>query len=731
MRLALLCFTSRLALLAMSASAVACSNGAAIGSGGGDVSGGAGGAPATGGHHQGGGGSTAGLHLVLPAFVDLPYVVAGAGGSSLDVTVTNDGDEDAPAVGQSKLVWSLDGDASLTMSNAPDALPAHGSAKIHFSFTGAASESIAAATLSVATGLGSVKAKVFGVAGDASLGAASWEALAGPGGVRMGEGATVAMPTAPYPDGSGPYDDPSVHVFLPDGYRERGAQDLVVHFHGFDATLAETLPAHLYREQVYASGSNAVLVVPQGPVNAASGDFGKLMNPMGLANLTREVLVVLYRDGKIEAPVPGELRLTSHSGGYDAVATNLMPAAMAPPIVEVGLFDSMYGFVSTFESFVTSGGKLRTSYTCCGGTESDNQTCQGDLTADGVSVVTTQTQSGLRDADAVDFFADSSHDGSTRVDGDYGEELRWNMTHSRRGPRLELREVTAKAGTAHVTWLSPRDADLLGFEVEASPDGASWSTVAKTGATASSASFPLSGGARVRVVPRVAGVKTPLPSDTYRVDEGAKILVVDGFDRVVDGAFGGLSHDFAALVGEAAGPVATVAHRALTEDVFDLGVYDTVIWSLGDESTADHALSDAEQALITTYLDGGGHLVAAGSELGYTLDQSSAGQTFLADVFGAAFAADASGSYTAVGDGALAGVASFSYSSAGGPYVVAFPDAFTTAGSGELVLAYGNGMGAAVGVAGKAVIVGFPLELVDAAPKRKAVVEALVHFVGG
>ncbi|HVY49879.1 MAG TPA: hypothetical protein VHB21_28485, partial [Minicystis sp.] len=212
---------------------------------------------------------------------------------------------------------------------------------------------------------------------------------------------------------------------------------------------------------------------------------------------------------------------------------------------------------------------------------------------------------------------------------------------------------------------------------------------------------------------------------------GARVLVVDGFDRVVDGGFGGLSHDFAASVGEAAGKVATIAHRALTEDAFDPTPYSSIVWILGDTSVLDHALSAAEQQILTSYLASGGHLVATGSELGYTLDQSSAGQSFLASTFGAAFAADASGSYSAAGAGPLASIASFTYSSAGGPYRVAYPDAFTATGAGDLVLAYGNGDGAAVGVAGRAVIVGFPLELVDDAARRRAVTRALVAFAGG
>ncbi|MBI4953720.1 MAG: hypothetical protein HY908_16970, partial [Myxococcales bacterium] len=43
---------------------------------------------------------------------------------------------------------------------------------------------------------------------------------------------------------------------------------------------------------------------------------------------------------------------------------------------------------------------------------------------------------------------------------------------------------------------------------------------------------------------------------------------------------------------------------------------------------------------------------------------------------------------------------------------------------------YDNGQAAAVGIAGQAVVVGFPLELVDDAAARAALVAELLAFVG-
>ncbi len=676
----------------------------------------------------GSGGAPAG-HLVVPAVIDVPYVVAGQGGSAASVDVVNDGGSRLDG-----LTWSLSGDPSLTIGPAPASLAAGQHATLSVLYAGSADEAIAAASLAVGMASGKVDVPVFAVAGDPGLGPSAWADVAGAGGVVAGSGVTVAMPAAPYPDGSGStYTDPSVRVFLAEGYRDRGAQDLVVHFHGFDTTLDATLAGHLYQQQVYESGSNAVLVVPQGPVNAASGDFGKLMTPGGLARLATEVLVVLYRDGKITHPSPGELVLTSHSGGYQAVAYNLDAASMAPAVTQVDLFDSLYGFDATYEAFaLASGTVFRSNYTAGGGTLADNQAVAADLAQSGPTPADAATQRALDAAPPVIYFADTSHDGSTRLENAYGEELRWRLPHSRSGPRIELRQAVVTGGMATVRWLAPPDEDVTGFVVETSKDGATWTSAATAGPAGAEATFPMKAGARVRVKAVVTGVAAAdvIPSDTYRMDPAPAVLVVDGFDRMLDGGFGGLYHDFAAVVGEAAGPVASVSHRAITEDGFGLPAWPSVLWVLGDESTDDLSLSAAEQTALQAYVDGGGHLVVSGSELGYDIGQTTAGAAFLEHCFGAAFYLDASGSYTVDAAGALGAIPSFGYSGPGAAYQDAYPDAFTASG-GTVLLTYGTGTAAAVGIPGKGVLVGFPLELVDTAPHLAAVVKALLAYAGG
>lgn len=677
---------------------------------------------------DGGAGGAAQPLLVVPAVIDLPYTVAGKGGSSVEVEIANDGA--APLTG---LVFAISGAPSISVVSAPATLAAGAKADLHLSYAGSSVETIVQASLEIASSEGSAEVPVFAATGDAGLGDATWEDVIGAGGVICGVGATVAMPAAPYPDGSSVDTDPSVRVFLPERYRDRGAQDLVVHFHGWNTTLDETLSSHLYQEHVYASGANAVLVVPQGPWDAPSGDFGKLMAPGGLARLLREVLVVLYRDGKVTHPLLGQTVLTSHSGGYQAVALNLQTASLAPPVTLVNLYDSLYGYLSTFQAFALAGGLLRSNYTQNGGTLQHNQDAVDALAAQGLAVAETATQRTLRDAPVVIDYAASSHNGSTRHVGAYGERLRWKLPHARRGPRIELREATAAGGVATVRWLAPVDEDVTGFVVERSAGGGSWVTAAQVGASAHEASFALPAGARVRVRAQVNGVPDAdvLRSDTFRVDPQPGLLVVDGFDRVLDGSFGGLQHDFAAVVGEAAGPVATVSRRAITEDAFDVSAFPMLLWLLGDQSGGDISLSVAEQQVLEGYVDAGGRLLMSGSELAWDAGQTQAGAAFLEQCFHAKYIADNSQSHTVVGKGPLASLESFTFGGLGAPYPAPWPDVLGATPGGQVLLAYQTGKAAAVGVGNRAALVGFQLELIDSSAALASVVTALLGFLGG
>ncbi len=340
-----------------------------------------------------------GPSLALQSTIALPWVRAGGGGTELLLELDNAGDPGT-------FTATLTGDARLHLDAYDGAIT--DSARLTLRFDGAASPTTVEATLRISDHAGTRQATVWAVAG-AVLPTADWADLT-TGPIRYGQTATVRLATAPFPDSSGSWSDDRVNVFVPDGYLDRGPVPVVVHFHGHGTTLAATLPYHKYREQLWASGVNAILVTPQGPVDAASGNFGKLMDPGGLDALLRDVIAILYRDRLVRTPKVGDLVLTEHSGGYQAVALNLDAQTDEGQVLSAHLFDGLYGYSSAYEDFARAGGYLRSEYTSAGGTRANNLALVDDL---GALVVEDASAESLRDETAVVWFTPACHSDST------------------------------------------------------------------------------------------------------------------------------------------------------------------------------------------------------------------------------------------------------------------------------------------------------------------------------
>jgi len=181
---------------------------------------------------------------------------------------------------------------------------------------------------------------------------------------RSGLGVTLrlSLKNAPFPCEGAPYDDPTVMVFVPAYYRAEGDEvDAVVHFHGHGTTADRALAVHRLREQLHDSRQNAILVVPQGPVNAGDSHAGKLEKQGGLRKLLAEAAVTLASPKARAAlgtsatpakPRLGLVCLSAHSGGYKAAASCLRRAGCE--VGEVYLFDALYGEVEAFRAWVTA-----------------------------------------------------------------------------------------------------------------------------------------------------------------------------------------------------------------------------------------------------------------------------------------------------------------------------------------------------------------------------------------
>lgn len=513
------------------------------------------------------------------------------------------------------------------------------------------------------------------VVGDPELGRAEW--VEDPWGAHV----VLDLPSAPFAGPGAPYDDASVLIAVPPAWDPEEVA-VVTHFHGFYATVEEVDRTQSLHVQLGLSGRDAVLVVPQGPVEAADGDFGQLDEPGGHARLVRDVLSVLYRDGWVRSVELGPQVLSAHSGGYDVTAEVLEEGGL--PVDVVHLYDALYARADTFADFVAAGGVLRSVYTAGGGTDEDNEALRRRLAGEGVEVCEGDTDAELARCRVTITYSGASHDGCVSEERAYARWLAFSGLPPADAAPPVLRSALARGGGSEVRW---RD-EGVEVVVEGSADGERWAEVDPATGTWPFLRARRPGGA---------------PSDVYAAS-GAQWLVVDGFDRVLGGSWEEPTHDFAARVAAALPGGASVAwHEAVAEGEVSLADHARVIWLLGDESTADVTFDARERAALEAW--SGELLVLSGSEVGYADDG------WLDAQFGVGFVADDAGTGTVEGW------------EVGARYPEDYPDVLS---GPEVVWRWSTG-GAAAVRSGPVTVVGFGLENLDEADLAEAVGE----LVGG
>jgi hypothetical protein len=179
------------------------------------------------------------------------------------------------------------------------------------------------------------------------------------------------------------YSDNTVALFVPHGFRETGTVDFVIHFHGWNNTVAGTLATFHLVEQLVASGKNAILVIPEGPHNAPDSFGGKLEDPDGFKRFMAEVVATLRAraDFKKDFTI-GRIILSGHSGGYHVIAGILDRGGLPKNADEVWLFDALYGRTDSFLAWADrTHGRLLNIYTDHGGTREESEKFQARLTA--------------------------------------------------------------------------------------------------------------------------------------------------------------------------------------------------------------------------------------------------------------------------------------------------------------------------------------------------------------
>lgn len=229
----------------------------------------------------------------------------------------------------------------------------------------------------------------------------------------------------------------------------------------------------------------------------------------------------------------------------------------------------------------------------------------------------------------------------------------------------------------------------------------------------------------------------------------AQALLVQGFDRLGRTVKGPENtRDYLHAFGDACrhGANFSLGFDAASNEAVQLGRvslsnYDAVIWSLGEESTADETFNIVEQSMVTSYLNGGGSMLVSGAEVGWDLDAqgSASDRSFFRNVLGATYVADDANIYSlqaGLAGTISAGIAASSFDNGNGPtYNVDYADVLQpTNGNGQICLRYGNGLGAGVQMfdpvrSARVVTFGLPLDTMLSDSARAQLVQQCLQFL--
>jgi hypothetical protein len=213
------------------------------------------------------------------------------------------------------------------------------------------------------------------------------------------------------------YTNDTVGIFIPNGFRETGRIDFVVHFHGWQNSVEGVLKKYQLIEQLIASGRNAVLVVPQGPCNASDSFGGKLEDSDGFRRFMNDVLDGLRHKSTLKNKefTLGNIILSGHSGGYQVISSIVDRGGLTDRVKEVWLFDALYARTDKFLAWWDkSHGRLIDLYTEHGGTKGETEKLLTTLKDRGTTLFsakdTETTPSNLRENRILFLFTDLAHD---------------------------------------------------------------------------------------------------------------------------------------------------------------------------------------------------------------------------------------------------------------------------------------------------------------------------------
>lgn len=245
------------------------------------------------------------------------------------------------------------------------------------------------------------------------------------------------------------------------------------------------------------------------------------------------------------------------------------------------------------------------------------------------------------------------------------------------------------------------------------------------------------------VNPDVESVPSDVYSRTVNTTTGPRVLIVDAFDRIKD--YNSRSHNFSAIYFKTLRDNATMRINSAADEMIDAGTillsdYDIVLWFTGDDSSVDKIFNGTNKAKVQTFLDNGGKLLITGSEIGYNIGRSGAGEydlSFMNNYLKANYVSDG-----VITDTPVLGVIGSPFEGVtlnlGVNYLAQYPDNISPFGTATTILNY-NTAGRFGGIAykgtfgsgtisGAIIYLGFPLETASQPQITAFMAKALAYF---
>jgi hypothetical protein len=185
-------------------------------------------------------------------------------------------------------------------------------------------------------------------------------------------------------------------------------------------------------------------------------------------------------------------------------------------------------------------------------------------------------------------------------------------------------------------------------------------------------------------------------------------------------------------------PVDSTSNEAVISGAVKLADYKTVVWILGEESTADHTFDETEQKLVEEFVAGGGNLFVSGSDFAWDLDAKEGGREFCRKTLCTKFVSDNAGTHWISGfDGLAFGFDnSEKFPDGDRTYDVDSPDVIAPEIGGMYAADYSGSNipgGSAIQVhpkdgRGAVIVLAFPFETITTEHIRAAVMKYVLDF---